>query len=246
MKSALGAAVPLTLQALPRRLLLMRGAQSLLLAASSVAGVAQASDMDTYARALVSDNASAMVDLIFKGFNPNTLDAKGRPGLVAALQQDSFRVYEVLLKSPGINVNLASAQGETPLMMACIKGELKKVKTLIERGADINREGWTPLHYAVSTDKPETLEIIKLLLEGSAYIDASSPNGSTPLMLAAQYSSEGVVDLLIKEGADVVVRNQRGLTAVDFAQKAERPYIVERLNKAVQTERRTLPSRGSW
>lgn len=246
MKLVAGADAHLTPQALSRRLLLKRGAQGLLLAASGMTGMAQASDLDTYARALVSDNASAMVDLIFKGFNPNTLDPKGRPGLVAALQQDSPRVYAVLLKSPGIDVNVASAQGETPLMMACIKGELKTAKVLIERGADINREGWTPLHYAVSTDKPETLKIIQLLLEGSAYIDASSPNGSTPLMLAAQYSSEDVVDFLIKEGADVVVRNHLGLTAVDFAKKAERPYMVERLNKAVQTERRTQPARGAW
>ena len=134
MKLVAGADTRLAPQALPRRLLLKRGVQGLLLAASGAAGLAQANDLDTYARALVSDNASAMVNLIFKGFNPNTLDPKGRPGLVAALQQDSPRVYEVLLKSPGIDVNLVSAQGETPLMMACIKGELKTAKALIERG----------------------------------------------------------------------------------------------------------------
>lgn len=64
----------------------------------------------------------------------------------------------------------------------------------------MNREGWAPLHYAASADTPQTLDIIKLLLEESAYIDAASPNGSTPLMLAAQYSSEAVVRLLLQEG----------------------------------------------
>ena len=131
-------------------------------------------------------------------------------------------------------------------MMACIKGHLDLVKELIRRGADVNRPGWTPLHYATSADLPQTLDIIKLLLDKSAYIDAESPNGTTPLMLAAQYSSEAVVDLLIAEGADVILRNQRGFTAADFARQVDRQYMVDKLTKAIKAERKTQPSRGSW
>lgn len=209
-------------------------------------GLARADDFEDYSRALVSDNASLMINLVFKGFNPNTLDTRGRPGLVAALHQDSLKVFDVLLKSPGIEVNLASRQNETALMMACIKGHLALARELIRRGADVNREGWTPLHYAASADMPETLQIVQLLLERNAYIDAASPNGSTPLMLAAQYSSEAVVALLLKEGADVALRNQRGFTAVDFARLVDRQYMVERLDKALRTERRAKPARSGW
>lgn len=209
-------------------------------------GLAWADDFEDYSRALVSDNASLMINLVFKGFNPNTLDTRGRPGLVAALHQDSLKVFDVLLKSPGIEVNLASRQNETALMMACIKGHLALARELIRRGADVNREGWTPLHYAASADMPETLQIVQLLLERNAYIDAASPNGSTPLMLAAQYSSEAVVALLLKEGADVALRNQRGFTAVDFARLVDRQYMVERLDKALRTERRAKPARSGW
>jgi len=165
---------------------------------------------------------------------------------VAALHQDSLKVFDVLLKAPRIDVNLASRQNETPLMMACIKGHLDIVRELIKRGADVNREGWAPLHYAASADTPQTLDIIKLLLEESAYIDAASPNGSTPLMLAAQYSSEAVVRLLLQEGADITLRNQRNMTAADFARLADRQYMVDLLGKALQHERRTQPSRGTW
>ena len=229
--------------AAPRRRLL---ASLAVFSAIPLPSLAWADDAAAYERALISDNAPAMVNLIFRGFNPNTRDAKGRPGLVAALNLDSLKVYEVLLKSPGIDVNAASAQNETALMMACIKGELGIVQELIKRGADINREGWAPLHYAASADRPQTLDIVKLLIEESAYIDAASPNGSTPLMIAAQYSSEAVVDLLLKEGADVVLRNQQGLTAVDFARRAGRLYMVERLGKALQAERKTQPPRSGW
>lgn len=218
-------------------------------AATGAAGLALpawADAYDDYSRALVSDNASAMVDLIFRGFDPNTLDTRGRPGLVSALHQDSLKVFDVLLKAPKINVNLASRQNETPLMMACIKGHLDLAKRLIKMGADVNREGWTPLHYAASADTPQTLDIVKLLLEESAYIDAASPNGTTPLMIAAQYSSEAVVKLLLQEGADIMLRNQRNMTAADFARLADRQYMVELLSKTLQHERRTQPSRGTW
>ena len=216
------------------------------LGALGMAGPAWANAYDDYSRALVSDNDKAMVNLIFAGFDANTLDTRGRPGLVSALHQDSLKVVQVLLKAPRIDVNLASKQNETPLMMACIKGHLDLAQQLIKLGADVNREGWAPLHYAASADTPHTLEIIKLLLEESAYIDAASPNGTTPLMLAAQYSSEAVVKLLLEEGADVTLRNQRNFTAADFAKLVDRQYMVDLLGAAIQKERRTQPSRGSW
>ena len=240
------AASRVNLDSLDRRQSLRWLGSAVALGALGMAGPAWANAYDDYSRALVSDNDKAMVNLIFAGFDANTLDTRGRPGLVSALHQDSLKVVQVLLKAPRIDVNLASKQNETPLMMACIKGHLDLVQQLIKLGADVNREGWAPLHYAASADTPHTLEIVKLLLEESAYIDAASPNGTTPLMLAAQYSSEAVVKLLLEEGADVTLRNQRNFTAADFAKLVDRQYMVDLLNAAVQKERRTQPSRGSW
>jgi len=214
-----------TTPSLPRRRTL---AALLALCASPLA---RADAHGDYQRALISDNARAMTLLMLRGFDPNTRDDKGRPGLVAAVQRDSLKVVDILLISPGIQVDLPSAQGETALMLACIKGHLALVQELLRRGSAVNRSGWAPLHYAASASHKHTPAIVQTLLRAGAQVNAPSPNASTALMLAAQYSSEAVVEQLLQAGANAALRNQQGLAAVDFARRANRLYLVKRLAK---------------
>ena len=88
-------------------------------------------------------------------------------------------------------------------MMAAIKGQADIAEKLIARDADVNKTGWTPLHYAASSGQ---LAIITMLIEKSAYIDAESPNGTTPLMMAAMYGTPAAVKLLLQEGADTQLK----------------------------------------
>jgi ankyrin repeat protein len=87
------------------------------------------------------------------------------------------------------------------------------------------------LHYAATGGH---VEIIQLLLDESAYIDAESPNGSTPLMMAARYGNAKSVQLLLNEGADFEVKNQLGLTALDFAIQGKRPDAIKLLETAMK------------
>ena len=72
--------------------------------------------------------------------------------------------------------------------------------------------------------------MIEHLLEHSAYIDAESPNGTTPLMMAAMYGSPEAVKSLIQAGADPTLKNQLGLSALDFAVRGQRPNSIELMN----------------
>ena len=205
------------------------------LAASALfAQVVQAAAYDDFFEAIASDKESVMVNLIFRGFDVNVRDPKGRPGLYLAAAEGSFKVAKVLLDWNKTDVNLLTPQNESPLMMAALKGHTALAKRLIERGGDVNKTGWTPLHYAATSTAPGHMEIIKLLLEESAYIDAESPNGSTPLMMAAMYGTAEAAKLLMEEGADPTLKNAKGLSAIDFAQIAKRDDVAQAIGKTIR------------
>lgn len=192
--------------------------------------------------AIRRDDAGAIETLVRRGFDPNTPDPNGQLGLILALQEPSPRVIAALLASSKLQPESRNRSGESLLMMAAIKGNLDAARTLIARGADVNKTGWTPLHYAASTPMPEQTDMVRLLLTHHAYIDAESPNGTTPLMMAASYGHSSVVKLLLDEGADPTLRNQRQLTAVDFAQRADRKDIADAISAAA----RQRQPRGKW
>lgn len=216
---------------------------ALLACASPWLPLAHAGAYEDFFDSIKRDDAAGMAALLRRGFDPNTVDAKGQTGLILALQEGSIKVAEVLIASPKTRVEARNPQDESPLMMAALKGHLQAVRSLLDRDADVNKSGWAPLHYAATGTGPQQLEIIALLLERHAYIDAASPNGSTPLMMAAQYGPIDAVQLLLKEGADSTLKNQLGLMASDFARRVGRDKLAEELMADV---RRRQPRRGQW
>jgi ankyrin repeat protein len=160
-------------------------------------------------------------------------------GLFLAVREPSLNVAKVLIDWSKTQVENRSPQDESPLMMAALKGHLDIARRLIARGADVNKTGWTPLHYAATNGH---LDIIRLLLENHAYIDAESPNGTTPLMMASQYGTPAAVKLLLEEGADPTLKNQLGLSAIDFAHRVGRSETADQIAAAI----RNKAPKGKW
>lgn len=175
--------------------------------------------IDDYFTAIKNDNDGALVTVLFRGFDVNTLDAEGRHGLHIAMMEGSLKVAKTLLDLSGTRIDTRNKSDETPLMIAALKGRTEFATKLIDRGADVNKTGWTPLHYAATGGHVEIIEL--LLQKHHAYIDAESPNKTTPLMMAAQYGGVKAVKILIDEGADMGFKNDAGLSAVDFAKMGE-------------------------
>ena len=192
---------------------------------------ANASPEVDFFRAVTIDNERAVVALLAQGLDPNTPSEQGQRGLFLALREGSAKVAAVLLAHPAILVDATNKANETALMMAALRGNLEWTRRLIERGAAVNRSGWTPLHYAASG--PE-VSVVRLLLDRGAQIDASAPNRNTALMMAAGYGPEDSVALLLARGANPKVLNNRSMLAADFARSGGRAALSERLEKAAQ------------
>ena len=183
-----------------------------------------AGSYEDFFKAVQFDDVRTVQSLLQRGFDPNTVNPAGMPGLMIAVREPSLKVAQLLASWPKVKTEVRNENDESVLMLAALKGYLPLVKQLVENNADVNKPGWTPLHYAASGGH---VSIVEFLLEHSAYIDAESPNGSTPLMMAAMYGSPESVKVLIQAGADLNIKNQLGLTALDFAVRGNRQNSKE-------------------
>ena len=193
---------------------------------SACTAFASSDDSVSFFRAVNTDNADGVASALARGFDPNALDEHGQPALILALQLESVKVAKVLMDAKGVQIDIRNSAGETPLMLAALKAEVDAANALVAHGAAVQKEGWSPLHYAATGG---SAAIVKLLLSKGAPIEARSPNGSTPLMMAARYGNEEAVDALLAAGADRKARNDLGMDASAFAASAGRDRLAARL-----------------
>jgi uncharacterized protein len=191
--------------------------------------VANAGTTEDFFKAVELDNERWVQQLLAQGAEPNSRNTRGQPALHLALQSGALKVAATLAAHPALQVDATNTADETALMMACLHGHSSIAQQLLARGASVNRPGWTPLHYAASGPEPQ---LVARLLERGAAIDSLSPNRTTPLMMAARYGNPDAATLLLARGADARLRNERGLTAADFATGAGREALAQRLQAA--------------
>lgn len=213
---------------------------------SSLAFSQSGGSYERFWTAIQRDQVGPIQALLARGFDVNSPNPNLTPPLVHALHLDHKRVARFLISQPNLDLEATNQAGENALMMAAIRGHLDLVQQLIDRGAQVNRPDWAPLHYAASHAGPQALPITQLLLQHHAFVDTESPNGSTPLMMAAQYGREDVVRLLLEEGAQALQRNQLGLSAIDFAQRAGRQHIAQLIAHHHRKSQLPAPSPNGW
>lgn len=179
--------------------------------------------------------------LIAGGLSVNSVVGSAEEGAVVSLneqlynacaRQDVAAVHGLLSGEGRPNVNMRSAAGETPLMVAILTGRDELVSKsivdlLIKEGAKVNlrdRRGLTALMWAAR--RGDSL-IVKHLIESKANINLQDLHGYTALMLAVMFDKGAAAQELIDGGADLAVRNKSEQTALDLAVKFGKGDMVK-------------------
>ncbi|WP_339939476.1 ankyrin repeat domain-containing protein [Undibacterium luofuense] len=209
-----------------RRLLL-----SFVLSLFAVSAMAQET-VDDLLFAVRFNDPGTIETMLKAGFDVNTREkARGETLLMIAAREKSLKALSYLARHPKTDKEARASNGDTALMLAAFGGSLPAVKILVEAEAEVNQPGWTALHYGAASG---STEVVAYLLENHAYIDAEAPNGLTPLMMAVLFGKRAVVELLLEQGADAALRNQKGQTAMDLAKQNAREDLIEVLSTAVK------------
>ncbi|UYV68447.1 hypothetical protein LAZ67_5004353 [Cordylochernes scorpioides] len=117
----------------------------------------------------------------------------------------------------GIDVDLQSEDGSTPLHIAAMKGNIDIISDLLDAGADIDakrKNGETTIYIAI---KKGNLELFELLLEAGANINLEYEFSRTCLHMAIDLEFKYICEKLIEKGADIEARDQFGLTPLIWA-----------------------------
>ena len=202
-------------------------AQSLVCLAQSVTpGVPLAQQLQ---EAIAKDDAPKVAYMLRElAYDPNFYLPNGDTPLVFAIRMDAkVSVNQVLLRSFKINVKVPTLRGETPLMLASIKGDEALAQKLIDMGAPVNANyGWTALHYAASTGQTQ---MTRFLIDKGAEVNARTERGVTPLYMAARVIATPTVDVLLKAGADKTLCNDQGISPADIAKKRGDSTLAKKL-----------------
>jgi len=107
---------------------------------------------------------------------------------------------------------------ETDIFGAIEKNDIRLVQKITGENKSLvniqNEIGDTPLHCAAAFGR---IEIVALLLDRGAKIDAKNDRGNTPLHCAAGCGHTEIIELLLKNGAALCEKNRLGLCPINYA-----------------------------
>ncbi|CAL4090172.1 unnamed protein product [Meganyctiphanes norvegica] len=145
-------------------------------------------------------------------------EAKGDypiPPLIEAICRGHTRIAESLLKA-GSNVEAIDNEGNGALHLAVLQGDQPLVKMLLHAGAltcTVTKNGLSVIHLAIQKND---VDIIRILIEAGADIN-SSKYDEKPLASAVHTDCQNTVETVLRLGANVNIRDAKGMTALHLA-----------------------------
>jgi uncharacterized protein len=167
------------------------------------------------------DGARASIDV------PNVAD--GMDVIRLLLEHSANPNMQLFFRPANVNGS-TNTRGSTPLIRAANAGDLDLVKLLLEHGADakiVMADRQTPIHAVLAgraTEK-QAVELIRVLHDAGTDINVvalvnhrEEVRGGSALHLAVRKRYKDVIRQLATLGIDMNLKDQDGLTALDYTQ----------------------------
>jgi uncharacterized protein len=138
-----------------------------------------------------------------------------------------------MLLELGADPNATGTGGTTPLADAALKGDLDGVRVLLARGARpkvISQAGTQPIHDAALGDNAEVIR--ELVTQGADVNARTRDEDQTPLHFAAAMGKMKAVEALVALGAELTMKDSRGRTPLDAAERVGLTDVVAFLRRA--------------
>lgn len=224
------------------RLLVIAAAVTFISGCAGLGGQYVAGDAESLLNGVELDDVGAIRSAVSRGLNTNQRIvapgySAGAPLLALAARAGSVQVVRYLI-SAGADINARTPVNETPLMLAAYFRESdggsvaerhdEAMRVLVEAGAQLENlpHHYTPLAYAAYNNRQRAL---RYLIDHGARVDADAHDRiiyvNTPLMMAAIQGHLEIVRMLLRAGADPLVRVHLGSTAREFANKYRHSHI---------------------
>jgi ankyrin repeat protein len=163
--------------------------------------------------------------LLDTGIELSTNNKLGETPLYVAAEKGRLEMAKRLI-AKGADAKARTPNGETVLHAAAMIESMALMTMLIEAGAEkdlANRDGETPLHWAALTG---TFLAVKALADAGADLNVQDARlGNTALHAAVSHDDVVLIHYLISKNVRTDLRNNLGLTALEFAQSRGRGSV---------------------
>ncbi|XP_069086309.1 nuclear factor NF-kappa-B p105 subunit isoform X1 [Pleurodeles waltl] len=173
--------------------------------------------------AVLTNQADIVENLVSAGADIALLDRHGNSALHLAAKEGKANILEILLKHKNVAkiIDLPNGDGLNGIHLATMANSMPCLRLMIAARADVNapeqKSGRTPLHLAVEQENISLAGC--LLLEGDAFVDSTTYDGTTPLHIAAGRGSTKLTALLKAAGADPLIENYEPLYDPEVTQE---------------------------
>jgi ankyrin repeat protein len=141
-----------------------------------------------------------------------------------------------ILIEKGADPNTRDIEGRNALMLMSMESRRDKdiELTIEDRDTIEPKQRWRRRDRAVEL-------IGETLLNAGCDINTADNKGRTPLMYAVIFERPGVVNLLLKRGANINAKDHNGESAIDWARKSRNQEILRSIYSSLGYKETTLP-----